>query len=86
VQDEYNNKTTGKDFISEIARVIRRELISELENAKHVSLLLDGSNDREGVEELILYVRFIKDNRVKEVFFVSYTTTNCNCRWVLESC
>jgi hypothetical protein len=68
LQDEYNNKTKCKDFISEIARVIRSELISELENAKYVSLLLDGSTDKEGVEELILYVRFIKDNRVKEVF------------------
>jgi hypothetical protein len=60
------------------------ELISELEDAKYVSLLLDGSTDK-GVEELILYVRFIKDNRVKKVF-ISYTTTKCNCRWVIESC
>jgi hypothetical protein len=56
LQDEYNSKTRCKVFISQIARVIRSELISELENAKYVSLLLDGSTDKEGVEELILYV------------------------------
>jgi hypothetical protein len=39
------------------------ELISELEANKYVSLLLDGSTDKEGV------VRFIKDNRVEEVFY-----------------
>jgi hypothetical protein len=53
LQDEYNNKTRCKDFISQIARVIRSEVISELENAKYVSLLLDGSTDKEGLEELI---------------------------------
>jgi hypothetical protein len=35
---------------------MRSELISEIENAKYVSLLLDGSTDKEGVEELILHV------------------------------
>jgi uncharacterized glyoxalase superfamily metalloenzyme YdcJ len=69
LQDEYTNKTKCKDFILQTARVIRSELTSELENAKHVSLLLDCSTDEEGVEELILYVRFMKDNRVKEVFY-----------------
>jgi predicted nucleotidyltransferase len=39
LQDEYNNKTRCKDFKKQIARVIRSELISELENAKYVSLL-----------------------------------------------
>jgi hypothetical protein len=44
-------KPGARTFISQIARVIRSELISELENAKYVSLLLDGSTDKEGVEE-----------------------------------
>jgi hypothetical protein len=62
LQDEYNNTTRCKDFISQTARVISSELISELENAKYVSLLLDGSTDK-GVEELILYVRFIRTTK-----------------------
>ncbi|XP_073532536.1 zinc finger protein 862-like [Phyllobates terribilis] len=68
VRQEYANDKRCKEFISHIAEIIRKNLISELKEAKYVSLMLDGSTDKAGVEQLILYVRYIKDNRVKEVF------------------
>ncbi|XP_073524940.1 zinc finger protein 862-like [Phyllobates terribilis] len=68
VRQEYANDKRCKELISHIAEIIRKNLISELKEAKYVSLMLDGSTDKAGVEQLILYVRYIKDNRVKEVF------------------
>ncbi|XP_073537153.1 zinc finger protein 862-like [Phyllobates terribilis] len=68
VRQEYANDKRCKEFISHMAEIIRKNLISELKEAKYVGLMLDGSTDKAGVEQLILYVRYIKDNRVKEVF------------------
>ncbi|XP_040177111.1 zinc finger protein 862-like [Rana temporaria] len=67
-REEYANDKRCKEFISHIATVIRKELICELKKAKYVSLMLDESTNKGGVEELILYVRYIKNNGIKEVF------------------
>jgi hypothetical protein len=64
--------------------MIRSELISELENATYVSLLLDGSTDK-GVEELILYVRLIKAKRVKEVFLSVTPLQNATAEGYLKA-
>lgn len=68
LREEYGNRTSCKEFISQIAKVLRSDLISELKDASCVTLLLDGSADSGSVEELILYVRFVRKFKIKETF------------------
>jgi hypothetical protein len=44
------------------------DLTYELLDAKYLSLMLDCSTDKGGVAELILYVRYTKNNGVRKVF------------------
>ncbi|XP_053544659.1 zinc finger protein 862 isoform X2 [Bombina bombina] len=68
LKEGYANDKRCKDFISSIAKVIRNEVTCELKRAVYVSLILDRSTDKVGVEELVLYVRYIKNNGIKEAF------------------
>jgi hypothetical protein len=67
VRSEYSNDMRCAEYVSHIAEVLRKDLISELKIQKYVTLLLNASTDKASVEDLTLYVRYITDNKV-EVF------------------
>jgi hypothetical protein len=60
------NEKRCKEFISCIASYLREDLICKIKERSYVSILLDGSTDKSDDEELILYIRFIREGKVKE--------------------
>ncbi|XP_053158033.1 zinc finger protein 862-like isoform X2 [Hemicordylus capensis] len=57
-----------REIISHIATVVRNELLLEIKDCNQVSILLDGSIDKATTEELVIYVRYIKNRKVKEAY------------------
>jgi hypothetical protein len=57
VRIEYSNDMSRAEFGSHIAEVLRKDLICEPQQQKYVSLSLDASTDKAGLQELILYAR-----------------------------
>lgn len=66
--DKYVNEKRCQEFISYIASHLREDLVSQIKESQYVSVLLDGSTDKSDDEELIIYIRFIREARVKETF------------------
>lgn len=68
VLEEYSNNNSCKEIVAHIAHVIEEDLLLELKQSRFLSILLDGSTDKSDEEQLVVYVRYVKNNMIKECF------------------
>lgn len=68
LQNQYANRNACIEFISCIAQVIKESLLKEIAQSQFISLILDASTDKGTVEELVIYIRYIKNGEIKECF------------------
>ena len=66
--EQHQNDIKCQEFLSHIADVIKQDLIKEIKECEHITMLLNSSPDKSTVEELLIYFRYIKDKKVKENF------------------
>ena len=55
----YRNNHACKDFTSSIAETLKSESANQIEKARFISILSDGSTDKGVIEQEIVYVRYV---------------------------
>ena len=55
----YRNNHACKDFTSSIAETLKSESANQIEKARLISILSDGSTDKGVIEQEIVYVRYV---------------------------
>ena len=69
----YNDKIQNRIF--EMKEDIKLQIIKNIRNAPYCSLQLDESTDISHTSQLLVYVRYIRDNKVEEEFLFCYPLT-----------
>lgn len=64
----YRNRTAASSFIESIATVLQKNIVNDINNGEFVSLMIDGSTDVAVKEQVIVYVRILKDGRPVTIF------------------
>ena len=59
---------TIKNRIDEMSEDIKLQVITNITNSPYFSLQLDESTDISHTSQLLVYVRYIRDNKVEEEF------------------
>lgn len=85
VLPEYNNRKACKEFVHHISAIVESDLIADIKNSSAVSLLLDGSTDISGDEQLILYARYLKGSKIEESFLSLLPLEHCTADGYLQA-
>ena len=65
---QYTSKTIQNELIDIIGRHIRSDVLSEVKNAKYFSIIADEVTDVSNKEQLSLCLRYVHEDKVKEIF------------------
>ena len=84
--ENYRNRTSGKEMLIYIAESIRAKLVNELQKAEYFGMSLDSSMDVSSTENMTIVVRYLdKKNEIVETFLKLLSIKEKNAEYIFKT-